>query len=99
MCVKESDVKKIADEAIGWIKDGIRPSASAGSFHYLIDFFFWKSLNFLLFVLVSTYVRKTVQTNPNVKMSKNKKKKLKKKEKLNQLKLINVSNNLYLNNF
>jgi hypothetical protein len=33
MCVKESDVKKIADEAIGWIKNGIKPSASAGMFH------------------------------------------------------------------
>lgn len=97
MCVKESDVKKIADEAIGWIKDGIRPSASAGIFHYLIECYFFKFL--FCSVLVSTYVRKTVQTNPNVKMSKNKKKKLKKKEKLNQLKLLNVSNNLFLNNF
>lgn len=37
MTVNELDIKKLADEAAGWIKNGIRPPPKAG-FYFIFVF-------------------------------------------------------------
>ena len=69
-------MRALGDEALGWIKDGIKPPESAMS----------------VMVNRKAGDKKGPSTAANVpaKISKNKKKKLKKKEKINQLKAANV---------
>ena len=37
MCVNESHVKKLGDEALDWIKKGIKPSSSAGKLTFFLS--------------------------------------------------------------
>jgi len=76
LCVDEAHVRALGDEALGWVREGVKPPESAVS----------------VMVNRKAGDKKATVTAANVtaKISKNKKKKLKKKEKMNQLKAANV---------